>query len=111
MNNGLRRAALFGIGFAIAGCAEPQVTPPLLVTQSAQPQPSVPPLTSVQLASIKYRAADCHLHLVDFLQRTDGIRAAMAAMDKCGVEDAVVSGMPVVKQWPEDDRTRPEYYL
>jgi Amidohydrolase len=60
---------------------------------------------------IRYRACDCHLHLVDFLQRTDGIRAALAAMDKCGVEEAIVSGMPLVKEWPDDQRIRPEYYL
>jgi hypothetical protein len=103
MHIGLRRAVLASVGLLIVGCAEEKVTPPLLLTPVAQEQPA-------QVSS-KYRAADCHLHLVDFLQRTDGIRAAMAAMDKCGVEDAVVSGMPVVKQWPEDDRTRPEYYL
>ncbi|MFI5378304.1 MAG: amidohydrolase family protein [Tepidisphaerales bacterium] len=55
--------------------------------------------------------ADCHLHLVDFLQRTDGIGAALAAMDGCGVEEAVVSGMPLVKEWPQGERLRPEYYL
>jgi hypothetical protein len=55
--------------------------------------------------------ADCHLHLVDFLQRTDGIRAALAAMDKAGVEDAILHGMPLVKEWPQEERLRPEYYL
>ncbi|MDB5357918.1 MAG: hypothetical protein JWN24_4371 [Phycisphaerales bacterium] len=60
---------------------------------------------------IQYRAADCHLHLVDFLQRTDGIAAALKAMDRAGVEEAVVSGMPVVKEWPQEERLRPEYYL
>ena len=55
--------------------------------------------------------ADCHLHLVDFLQRTDGIKAALNAMDRSGVEEAVVSGMPVVKEWPTTERRRPEYYL
>ena len=55
--------------------------------------------------------ADCHLHLVDFLQRTDGIQAALAAMDKCGVEDAIIHGMPLVKEWPQGERLRPEYYL
>ncbi|HWE01585.1 MAG TPA: amidohydrolase family protein [Tepidisphaeraceae bacterium] len=54
---------------------------------------------------------DCHLHLVDFLQRTDGARAALKAMDQCGVEEAVVSGMPVVKEWPQQEKSRPEYYL
>ena len=96
----LMGAVLAGLGWSIAGCVDNHVTPPVLNPQLAQ-----------AAGAAKYRAADCHLHLVDFLQRTDGIRVAMAAMDKCGVEDAVVSGMPVVKQWPEDDRTRPEYYL
>jgi hypothetical protein len=59
----------------------------------------------------RYAFADCHLHLVDFLQRTDGIRAALSAMDSSGVEEAIVSGMPLVKQWPQSERLRPEYYL
>lgn len=32
-------------------------------------------------------------------------------MDACGVEDAIVSGMPLMKEWPQDERMRPEYYL
>jgi hypothetical protein len=60
---------------------------------------------------IRYRMLDCHLHLVDFLQRTDGAKAALAAMDKCGVEEAIVNGMPLVKEWPNSERIRPEYYL
>jgi hypothetical protein len=69
----------------------------------------LPPTTQPQ--AVRYRMADCHLHLVDFLQRTDGIQAAMAAMDRCGVEEAVVSGMPLVKEWPSEERIRPDYYL
>ena len=61
--------------------------------------------------NVRYRMADCHLHLVDFLQHTDGINAAVAAMDRCGVEDAVVSGMPVVKIWDQNEHRQPEYYL
>ncbi|MDB5293550.1 MAG: hypothetical protein JWL69_4791, partial [Phycisphaerales bacterium] len=30
---------------------------------------------------------------------------------RAGVEEAVVSGMPVVKEWPQEERLRPEYYL
>ena len=67
----------------------------------------MPPLP----VGVRYRMADCNLHLVDFLQHTDGIDAAMAAMDKCGVEDAVVSGMPVVKIWAQNEHRQPEYYL
>ena len=67
------------------------------------------PTTST--AAFPYRMTDCHLHLVDFLQRTDGARAALKAMDKCGVEEAIVSGMPVVKEWPQQEKSRPEYYL
>jgi hypothetical protein len=73
--------------------------------------PDQPPATQFSSSENRYRFADCHLHLVDFLQRTDGIRAALSAMDSCGVEDAVVSGMPLVKEWPQSERMRPEYYL
>ena len=73
-------------------------------------RPTTAPATQ-PVTEIRYRAADCHLHLVDFLQRTDGIEAALAAMDKAGVEDAIVHGMPLVKEWPQGERLRPEYYL
>src|SRR5579872_5921356 len=88
--------------------------PPVSTAKGVQPAPTdVVQLSpaATQPVAIRYRMADCHLHLVDFLQRTDGIRAALAAMDKCGVEEAVVSGMPVVKEWPQEERLRPEYYL
>ena len=76
--------------------------------------PALPVLASTQASTtqaLRYRMADCHLHLVDFLQRTDGAKAALAAMDKCGVEEAIVNGMPLVKEWPNSERMRPEYYL
>ena len=84
---------------------------PRLADARAASRGAVSPAPTTESASVRYRMADCHLHLVDFLQRTDGIRAALVAMDRCGVEEAVVSGMPVVKQWPQAERLRPEYYL
>lgn len=60
---------------------------------------------------IRHRLNDDHLHLVDFLQRTDGIKALVAAMDRSGVDDVVISGMPVVKLWSQHERHRPDYYL
>lgn len=59
----------------------------------------------------RYRFSDCHLHLVDFLQRTDGGKAVIAAMDRAGVDHAQITGMPLVKQWAAADKVRPEYYL
>jgi len=84
-----------------AGCAQSGPAPAAVN--------STPPTTLP--VGVRYRMSDCHLHLVDFLQHTDGINAAVAAMDKCGVEDAVVSGMPVVKEWAQNEHRRPEYYL
>ena len=60
---------------------------------------------------ISYRTADCHLHLVDFLQRTDGIHAALRAMDRAGVDHAMITGMPLVKEWSETEPVQPQYYL
>src|ERR1035437_3815333 len=92
-----RSLSLVSIVLAVAACA-PQATP-----ASRTVMASLPPATAV-----RYPMADCHLHLVDFLQRTDGINAALAAMDRCGVSDAVVSGMPVVKAWSESESIRPD---
>lgn len=78
--------------------------------------------------------ADCHVHLLDFLQNGDfmvngkfvrggtGVRprpghrgqrieAFLAMMDHANVSEAMVCGMPFVKKWAEDDRSRSKYYL
>jgi hypothetical protein len=106
-----------GMGLAllvclICGCAQQHPAPAAGASATASAQPSRDgAANSAASADIRYRLADCHLHLVDFLQRTDGIRAALNAMDRSGVDDAVVSGMPVVKEWPPSEHRRPEYYL
>ena len=78
--------------------------------------------------------ADAHVHLVDFLQNGDyledgaivpkrpgamlaagergkRIEALLWAMDRANVSDALVSGMPFIKKWSEDEPVRPSYYL
>ena len=76
------------------------------------PAPVQPPaVVPVEPEPVRYSMADCHLHLVDFLQRTDGAAAALRAMTASGVTDAVVSGMPLVKQWSESEPEQPQYYL
>ena len=97
-----RRLVLSSLILAIAACA------PLAAPSSSTVAPPLAPATAF---AVRYPMTDCHLHLVDFLQRTDGINAALAAMDRSGVSDAVISGMPVVKAWSESERIRPDYYL
>ncbi|MGE7993893.1 amidohydrolase family protein [Pseudomonas sp. NPDC089554] len=57
-----------------------------------------------------YRYSDAHLHYVDFFQETEGMSALLEAMDKAGVEHAMISGIPVAKKWHEDEPKRPRYY-
>lgn len=61
--------------------------------------------------AIKYRTVDCHLHLVDFLQRTEGVKALLKAMDIAGVEEAMLCGMPLIKKWSVSETLQPQYYL
>src|SRR5579862_2123378 len=61
--------------------------------------------------SVQFHTVDCHLHLVDFLQHTDGIQALLAAMDRSGVDEAMLCGMPLVKQWSVSEPKQPLYYL
>jgi hypothetical protein len=103
-----------GVALLSAGCGNQAVSGPVVVadvssTPAAVTHPATAP--STEPGANRYRLTDCHLHLVDFLQRTDGIKAAIAAMDKAGVEEAIVHGMPLVKEWPQEERLRPEYYL
>jgi hypothetical protein len=99
------------VSLLIFGCQENAQPASQGLARSTASVAASPPALTTQPQAVRYRIADCHLHLVDFLQRTDGIQAALAAMDRCGVEDAVVSGMPLVKEWPSEERIRPEYYL
>ena len=77
---------------------------------------------------------DAHVHLVDFLQNGDflengelvasspqatlpvgqrgkRIEALLWAMDRAGVQHAMVSGLAFLKKWSENDPIRPAYYL
>lgn len=63
------------------------------------------------VAPIRYHSADCHLHYVDFLQHTDGMKALLGAMDKSGVDEAMISGMPLMKEWDPQEHRQPLYYL
>ena len=60
---------------------------------------------------VRYHLCDCHLHFVDFLQHTDGMQAYLAAMDASGVDETMISGMPLVKEWAQEEHRKPEYYL
>ena len=107
------RQWLFSLALICSACSQQQ-GPASAGLNDMPPALSPTPTTTAPSAvsgPIRYRAADCHLHLVDFLQRTDGIQAAVAAMDRAGVEDAIIHGMPLVKEWPQEERLRPEYYL
>lgn len=97
------------IFLAIAGCQQSQQGSDSTQAVSTIAIPATQPTTQPQ--AVRYQMADCHLHLVDFLQHTDGIQAALAAMNKCGVQEAIITGMPLVKEWPSDERIRPDYYL
>lgn len=57
-----------------------------------------------------YRYSDAHLHYVDFFQETEGMPALLKAMDAAGVEQSMISGIPVAKKWHEDEPKRPRYY-
>lgn len=57
-----------------------------------------------------YRYSDAHLHYVDFFQETEGMPALLEAMDRAGVEQSMISGIPVAKKWHEDEPKRPRYY-
>ena len=55
--------------------------------------------------------ADAHFHLFDFTQSSDGLAAAVEAMNEAGVDHAMVNGMAVCKKWSSWDPVEPKYYL
>jgi len=62
------------------------------------------------VSSHKWDTIDCHLHLLDFLQKSSGTGAAIRAMDGCDVKKAVVFGMPCCKKWCFYREEAPLYY-
>ncbi|MEI7688133.1 MAG: amidohydrolase family protein [Planctomycetota bacterium] len=54
---------------------------------------------------------DSHVHLVDFLQDSDGVHALLEQMDDANIARAVVFGLPVVKKWNAFEPREPRYYL
>ncbi|WP_028693882.1 amidohydrolase family protein [Pseudomonas cremoricolorata] len=58
----------------------------------------------------EYRYSDAHLHYVDFFQESEGMPALLEAMDAAGIDQSMISGIPVAKKWHEDEPKRPRYY-
>jgi len=58
----------------------------------------------------KWDTIDCHLHLLDFLQKSSGTTAALKAMDGCDCKKAVLFGMPCCKKWCFYRPEQPLYY-
>jgi len=54
---------------------------------------------------------DAHLHLVTFLQTSDGMQALVNAMDAGNIVGCVVFGLPVKKKWEYVEPHKPSYYL
>jgi len=110
MIQSLKQDVLAGLmaSLLLAGCSSNRayegVNAPVITSGQGAATPSLPPVSGLKLT-------DAHFHLVDFLQRTDGIQAALAAMDAAGVTDTMVTGMPLVKKWSKEDVRQPLYYL
>ena len=54
---------------------------------------------------------DMHLHLVDFLEETEGLQSLIRAMDDANVKETVIFGLPVKKKWAYYEPEKPGYYL
>ena len=59
----------------------------------------------------RYNIVDSHLHFLDFTQDSDGFPPLVKAMDKCGVSEAVIFGMPMTKKWDYIMKEKPTYYM
>lgn len=56
-------------------------------------------------------AVDMHLHLVNFLQDTEGMNYLLETMNQGNILKAVVFGLPVKKKWDSIEPLKPSYYL
>lgn len=65
---------------------------------------------SVGVQAREYHYSDAHLHYVDFFQETAGMDVLLAKMAENNIDHVMLSGIPVVKKWHEDEPKRPRYY-
>ena len=91
------------------------VLPTVLPTVRSPTEVEAHPLegTAAEGAAAEARAwttIDSHLHLLDFLQKSSGTKAALSAMDECRVERALLFGMPCCKKWCAHNPKQPLYY-
>jgi hypothetical protein len=54
---------------------------------------------------------DMHIHYVDFLQQSDGMKSLIGRMDQSNVKKCVIFGLPVKKKWDAIEPERPQTYL
>lgn len=63
------------------------------------------------LKGCKYPIIDAHVHMVDFNQKTMGLKTLLKYMDASNIVGCVIFWIPVIKMWQENERQRPNYYL
>ncbi|WP_414730136.1 amidohydrolase family protein [Zhongshania aliphaticivorans] len=63
-----------------------------------------------KISTSKHRYSDAHLHIVDFFQEGEPLSKLITAMDKGKIDHAMISGIPLMKKWHEDEPKRPRYY-
>lgn len=54
---------------------------------------------------------DMHLHLVTFMQTTEGMQALIRSMDNSNITKCVVFCCPLKKKWSYEEPDKPTYYL
>ena len=65
----------------------------------------------VTKSTVPGEVLDMHLHMVDFIQNTEGLYTLLGAMDEVNVTRAVIFGLPVTKKWAYYGPEKPHYYL
>ncbi|MDD2487098.1 MAG: amidohydrolase family protein [Candidatus Gracilibacteria bacterium] len=64
-----------------------------------------------QLRGPEFEMIDTHVHVINFVQETEGLDKLIYYMDKANIKKAVIFGMPLKKTWGEHEKKSPEYYL
>jgi hypothetical protein len=57
------------------------------------------------------KVVDMHVHLVTFLQTTEGLRSLLNAMQSGNISRSLVCGLAVRKKWEYFEPHPPSYYL
>lgn len=82
----------------------------LATVVSGAPESPVEARAEAPASETQYRYSDAHVHVLDFFQQGEPLTRLIKRMNEAGVGHAMISGVPLMKKWHENEPQQPRYY-